>query len=150
MLGVSAERREITEINWREECANLMSNYFRFQRRRRAYDRFNAVNWHPSLSSILVSILINSRGMLKDQQVSRISTKRREFEFDAQGSKCKLLHSCRLIHNVLSVSSLSTELERGRENSLFGCHISVKNFILGGLRGKSCGKLRVARKKPPS
>jgi len=33
---------------------------------------------------------------------------------------------------------------------LFGCHISVKNFIFGGLKGKSGGKFKVALKNPPS
>lgn len=35
-------------------------------------------------------------------------------------------------------------------NLLFGCHISVMNFILGGRRGYSFGKSRCALKKPPS
>lgn len=34
--------------------------------------------------------------------------------------------------------------------SLFGCQISVTNFILGGLKGYSLGKCKCALKNPPS
>lgn len=35
-------------------------------------------------------------------------------------------------------------------DSLLGCHIWVRNFILGGWSGYSSGKLSLALKKPPS
>jgi len=34
--------------------------------------------------------------------------------------------------------------------SIFGCHISVINFIRGGLSGYSFGNCKCALKKPPS
>lgn len=39
---------------------------------------------------------------------------------------------------------------RRKHYSLFGCHISVTNFIRGGLRGYSLGKCKCALKNPPS
>lgn len=35
-------------------------------------------------------------------------------------------------------------------NLLFGCQMSVMNFILGGRRGYSRGNIRCALKNPPS
>ena len=36
------------------------------------------------------------------------------------------------------------------DDSLFGCHISLKNLSFGGLSGYSFGNVRLALKKPPS
>ena len=33
---------------------------------------------------------------------------------------------------------------------IFGCHISVSNFISGGSFGKFCGKVMIAVNNPPS
>ncbi len=56
-------------------------------------------------------------------------------------------------HVVRRQSTLESETNGG--NSIaqvvpFGCHISLMNFISGGLFGKSSGKVKIAVNKPPS
>lgn len=70
------------------------------------------------------------------------------------GSRCTARHSCTLYAQVGDRSSQPVFKRRtesqGAGSAPFGCHISVRNFILGGRSGKSGGKVMTARRNAPS
>lgn len=147
MLGVSALNSEITEINCLPASAPIRHPY---RRERGAHDRLDAVHGHPTFSCILEAVLICSWCVLR----IRLAAGRRPGEgVNARGSKCRRRRSCRLRGGERGQLRSRREAERQERRAadvLFGCHISVRNFILGGFRGKSLGKDMLARKKPPS
>lgn len=126
------------------------------------HNAFHAVNRQPTLSCVFKSVLICTGCVLAMQcNVSHIAARidervasrgRRETKYE-QESKYKHLHWCRLHMRTQHVSRVilaPTYQQHERSNVLLGCHISVKNFIFGGLNGKSIGNDMVALKKPPS
>lgn len=109
------------------------------EERERTHDRLDRVDGQPPLSGVLVPVLVRAR-LVQDR--------------DAQFSV--LVHCARRRGWGRERSAISTKFRpppanpTARGHSPFGCHISVRNFILGGRRGKSGGKVMTARRNAPS
>jgi hypothetical protein len=65
---------------------------------------------------------------------------------------CNIPFGLVYIYDKLQIRSNGSKEEKrsNKTHLLFGCHISVINFIRGGRKGYSFGKCRCALKNPPS
>lgn len=107
------------------------------------HNRLHCMNWQPSLPGVLVSILVLTGWVLRHRSiyVKRRAAEQRIYEDrDAYGAiRINWHDKASAIHHTVP-----------GQGSLLGCHICVRNFILGGWSGYSSGKLSLALKKPPS
>lgn len=169
MSGVSCDRSEMTEMSCACHVESVSSSRHHERPRTRGEGRWSASRGVSRLHAALGPDARRQRHRDENAQSTRPcarATSARSRPRTRTGprpaharSRCTARRSCRLRgHAARGCSLVSGDLLLaaaevrvvGQGGALLGCHISVRNFILGGRSGKSGGKVSVARRKPPS